>query len=125
MIDPNMPLVAFIGGGAGGFGGSGGLGFWGTLFLFFVVLAMVIIIAVVVGVVLHVLLFGIVGMTKGGVEAYVSRLITRRIPSGRYSTEDKRQPIVIGIRRGFIVGLIMGLFETVFTTWGAVWFNHS
>jgi hypothetical protein len=58
-------------------------------------------------------------MTKGGVKAYVLKLISPRADS---TTESEKQthPVVVGMQNGFVIGVIVGTLEAVFTTWGAV-----
>jgi hypothetical protein len=109
-----VPLVMFI---DGRLGGPGGTDFLSLAFLFLVLLIMIVMLAVLVGTMLHLALYGVAGMTKGG-KAYVSKLISSRIEPN-IEVDNDTHPVVVGMQRGFIVGVIIGTCEAVFTTWGA------
>jgi hypothetical protein len=115
-----VPLVMFIG---GGYGGPGGTDFLPLVFLFVVVFLMIVLLAAVAGTLLHLALYGVAGMTKGGVRAYVLALIKPRAEPGS-EPDQSTHPVIVGMQRGFIVGVIVGAFDAAFTTWGAATLTH-
>lgn len=108
------PIVLFVG---GGLGGSGGTDFFSLLFLFLVLIALVIVVALIASALLHLALWGVMGMTKGAVKAYIVELLKPRIGEDG-KPPDKIAPMIIAMERGFVVGVILGVCESVFTTWG-------
>ena len=102
------PIVAFAG---GGFGGPGA-GFWGVIMLILVVLFLTLIVAALSSLLIHLLILGIAGATKGGVRSYTVTLL-----GGDPSSErpDVKRVVRQAMQRGFIVGGLMALIQSIST----------
>ncbi|HEX7965237.1 MAG TPA: hypothetical protein VF651_05930 [Gammaproteobacteria bacterium] len=101
------PIVAFAG---GGFGGPGP-GFWGVIMLILMILFLTLIVAALSSLLLHLILLGMAGATKGGVRSYTTRLL-----SGDASGKpDLRRTVAQAMQRGFIVGGLMALIQGIST----------
>ena len=87
----NTPLALFIG---GGMGGPGGTDFFPLVFLFIVIVLLIIVVALLASVLLHLLLWGVMGMSKGAVKAYVVELLMPRADENG-EKPDKVAPVVV------------------------------
>jgi hypothetical protein len=113
--ESSYPIIAFVG---GGFGGPGGTGFFSLAFLVLVIIISAVLAAFLIGFLLHLLMYGIAGMTKGATKAYLTDIL--RDQSAGEGKDD--HPVVAGMRRGFYIGLIVGIIESVFTVLGIIKF---
>jgi ABC-type multidrug transport system fused ATPase/permease subunit len=107
--------LAVIGFAGGGFGGPEGGGILSLLFLIVVVLIVAVVVALVAGFVIHLLLYGVAGATKGATKAYILQILKDKGPSDNH-------PIMDGLKRGFIVGMIVGVLQAGFTATGIIRF---
>lgn len=110
------PIMVLVG---GGFGGPGGTGFWSLAFLILVIVVAAVLSGLVIALLVHLALAiatgTLTGSVKGGVKAYVVRLLDDRSDQAALANPH---PIVSGMARGALVGLIVGVVEAAFTAWG-------
>jgi hypothetical protein len=116
-----FPLLTFLG---GGFGGPGGDGFWSLLFLILVIILTAILTSLLAGVLLHTVVWALSGGAKAGAKALTMRALSD--PS-RQESGVERHPIVAGIARGALVGVLTGIVQSTFTVLGVMQFygRHS
>jgi hypothetical protein len=107
--------LAIIGFAGGGFGGPEGGGILSVLFLIIVVVIITVLVALIAGFLMHLLLYGVAGATKGASKAYVLRLLNDK-------QDGRHQPIRAGLVRGFIVGMAVGVLQAGFTATGIIQF---
>jgi hypothetical protein len=111
-----FPLHTFLG---GGFGGPGGTGFFELVFLIIVIIIAAVVIGLFSGLLLQLLLAGLGGAAKGATKTYIERILEER------TTDQEPHPIVAGMKRGALVGLLAGVVQAVFTVWGVVKFYNQ
>ena len=112
MHDHALAIIGFAG---GGFGGPEGGGIFSLLALIVVVILIAVFVALIAGFVVHLLLYGLAGATKGASKAAVLHVLKDK--------EDGRdQPIMDGLARGFVVGVAVGLLQAGFTATGIIQF---
>jgi hypothetical protein len=110
------PIAAFLG---GGFGGPGGTDVWSLLFLVIVIILAALLVGLLAGFLLNVVLAGVGGTVKGGTKAYITKILTERTKGER---TQEPHPILAGMRQGLLIGLIIGILESIFTILGVVRF---
>jgi hypothetical protein len=116
-----VPIMVFIGGGIQGAGGAEG---FSLAFLFVVVLLMIVALAIQVAIVLHLAYWVAATRSTGAPAAYFRDLIRTRWPAISQPAVRLR-PILVGIQRGLVAGVLLGLAEATFTTWGAATLVHA
>lgn len=116
-----VPVMVFIG---GGIDGAGGAGFFSLVSLFIVVLLMIVALAMQIAIVLHLAYWVVATRSKGATASYFGDLIRTRAPAISQPAE-KLRPVVVGMQRGLVAGVCLGLCEATFTTWGAAVLVHG
>jgi hypothetical protein len=114
--DPSSPIAVFIG---GGFGGPGGTGILSLLFLIIVVVFAAVLVGFLAGLIYHLLLYALAGMVKGGTKTLVTNALQDRVDK---TGAKEHHPVVVGMIRGSLIGLFVGILESIFTTWGVIRF---
>ena len=114
--DPTYPILVLVG---GGFGGPGGTGVLSLAFVVLVIIISAIAVALLAGLLVHLLLYGIAGMSKGAIKAYITSILHDQSAS-RYN--DDKHPVLTGMSRGFVIGLAVGIIESIFTVLGIIKF---
>ena len=107
--NPIYPLVGLIAGGAGG----GEFGFF-LLLVLAALVAMVIVAGILSGFVVHIILSGIGGLTKGATKEFIIDVLEEKPqPAGK-----EFGPVIEGLVRGMISGVLTGSIMAVCTAWG-------
>jgi hypothetical protein len=116
ILNPATPIAILIG---GGFGGPGGTGILSLLFLIIFIVFAAILVGLLAGFLYHLFLYALAGMIKGGTKTFVSNALQDRV-AGKGAKEP--HPVAAGMIRGSLIGLFVGIIESIFTTWGIIRF---
>jgi hypothetical protein len=110
-----VPIMVFL---SGGMQGPGGAEILELAFLYVVVLLLVAVIAVQVAIAQHLAYWVVARRSKGPLAAFFGDLVRTR-PAALGQPAEALQPVSVGLERGLALGLLLGLAEALFTTWGA------
>jgi len=109
-----LPSVAIHVLAGGGFGGPGTDGFFSLAFFFLVILVLVLLSGLAAGFLMTVALWAVGGASKGAAKDFVIKVLGDGGPG--VSSKDEK-PIIAGLVRGALIGIIVGLLQAGFTTW--------
>jgi hypothetical protein len=132
--DGTYPIVEFVGGGSGG---AGDPGFWSWLWLFVVIVVLTLVLGFFAGLVLHLVVCGLAGLTQAGAESYTISILQERSKpradeeddedEDEYGNgwehdssdeDDRPRPIIAGMARGAFTGILTGMIQGIFTVLG-------
>lgn len=122
LINTAYPIYETIVNITGGTGGAGG----GSEFNWFMLIAvavalifMALLLGVVSGFVVHIIVSGIAGLMKGTAKEIIIAVLEEK---NKDLGSNNPAPLIVGMLRGLLIGLVSGILMAVSTIWGIVRF---